>query len=148
MGCMELSSSSCAVIGVPVDLRWVSQGIAGVPKGSQDICPVWWGMGHCFEDNSGELVIISHWFELHRAISHCCGDISVLLDLWGISGVLSVGPSSKSKLLSCLIGNKALLCMQFRGIGTHLTARGKFHGFSRVAAVSWGTFSSYRRGSH
>ena len=30
MGCMELSSSSCAEIGVPIDLIQVSQGIAGV----------------------------------------------------------------------------------------------------------------------
>ena len=30
MGCMELSSSSCAEIGVPIDLRRVSQGISGV----------------------------------------------------------------------------------------------------------------------
>ena len=32
MGCMELSSSSCAEIGVPIDLRWVSQGISGVAE--------------------------------------------------------------------------------------------------------------------
>ena len=32
MGCMELSSSSCAEIGVPKDLRQVSQGISGVAK--------------------------------------------------------------------------------------------------------------------
>ena len=32
MGCMELSSSSCADIGVPVDLRRLSQGISGVAK--------------------------------------------------------------------------------------------------------------------
>ena len=30
MGCMELSSSSCAEIGVPIDLRWLYQGISGV----------------------------------------------------------------------------------------------------------------------
>ena len=29
MECMELSSSSCAEIGVPIDLRRVSQGISG-----------------------------------------------------------------------------------------------------------------------
>ena len=29
MGCMELSSSSCADIVVPIDLRRVSQGISG-----------------------------------------------------------------------------------------------------------------------
>ena len=30
MGCMELSSSSCAEIGVPIDLRRASQGISVV----------------------------------------------------------------------------------------------------------------------
>ena len=34
----------------------------------------------------------------------------------------------------CLIGKTQLLCMQCRGIGPHLLARGKSHGFSRVAA--------------
>ena len=34
----------------------------------------------------------------------------------------------------CLIGKKQLLCMRFRGIGPLLVARGKSHGFSRVAA--------------
>ena len=32
MGCMELSSSSCSEIGVPIDVRWVSQGISGVAQ--------------------------------------------------------------------------------------------------------------------
>ena len=30
LGCTELSLSSCAEIGVPLHLRWVSQGISGV----------------------------------------------------------------------------------------------------------------------
>ena len=30
MGCTELSSSCCAVIGVPLDLRWGSKGLSGV----------------------------------------------------------------------------------------------------------------------
>ena len=30
MGCMGLSSSCCAEIGVPLDLRCVSQGISGI----------------------------------------------------------------------------------------------------------------------
>ena len=38
--------------------------------------------------------------------------------------------------------------MKCRGIGPHLSARGRFHVFSRVAAGTWGTFSSYGRGSH
>ena len=33
----------------------------------------------------------------------------------------------------CLIGKTQLLCMQCRGIGPHLVATGKSHGFSRVA---------------
>ena len=32
MGCMELSSSSCAEIGVTIDLRRVSQGISGLAQ--------------------------------------------------------------------------------------------------------------------
>ena len=42
----------------------------------------------------------------------------------------------------CLIGKTQLLCMQCRGIGPHLVARGKSHGFSRAAAGTWGIFSS------
>ena len=42
----------------------------------------------------------------------------------------------------CLIGKTQLLCMQCRGIGPHREARGKSHGFSRVAAGTWGIFSS------
>ena len=80
--------------------------------------------------------------------SHSCGYIIVLLDLGGISGGLSVLPSSKSRLLTCLIGNKELLCMQCRVIGPHLSARGKFDCLSRVAAGSWGMFSSYGGGRH
>ena len=43
----------------------------------------------------------------------------------------------------CLIGKTQLLCMHCRGIGHHLIARGKSHGFSGVAAGTWGIFSSY-----
>ena len=35
----------------------------------------------------------------------------------------------------CLIGKTQLLCMQCWGNGPHLVARGKTHGFSRVAAA-------------
>ena len=42
-----------------------------------------------------------------------------------------------------LIGKTQLLCMQCRGIGPYLVARGKTHGFSRVAAGTWGIFLSY-----
>ena len=40
----------------------------------------------------------------------------------------------------------ALHAMQ--GIGPHLVARGKSHGFSRVAAGTWGIFSSYDGDAH
>ena len=47
-----------------------------------------------------------------------------------------------------LIGNSELLNMKCRGIGPHLMARGKSHGFSRVAAGTWGIFSSYDWDAH
>ena len=43
----------------------------------------------------------------------------------------------------CLIGKTQVLCMQCRGIGPRLVARGKSHGFSRVSAGTWDIFSSY-----
>ena len=48
----------------------------------------------------------------------------------------------------CLIGKTQLLCMQCRVIGPHLAARGKSHGFSRVAAGTWGIFTSYGGNGH
>ena len=48
----------------------------------------------------------------------------------------------------CLIGKTQLLCMQCRGIVPHLVAWGKSHGFSRVAAGTWGIFSSYDGDAH
>ena len=48
----------------------------------------------------------------------------------------------------CLNGKTQLLCMSCRGIGPNLVARGKSHGFSRVAAGTWGIFSSFDRDAH
>ena len=48
----------------------------------------------------------------------------------------------------CLIRKTHLLCMQCSGIGPLLVARGKSHGFSRVAAGMWGIFSSYDGDTH
>ena len=48
----------------------------------------------------------------------------------------------------CLIGKTLLLCMECRGIGSHLVVSVKSHGFSRVAAGIWGIFSSYDGDSH
>ena len=47
-----------------------------------------------------------------------------------------------------VIGKTQLLCMQCRGIGPHLAARGKSHGFSRVASRTCGIFSSYNGDAH
>ena len=41
-----------------------------------------------------------------------------------------------------------LLCMQCRGNGPHLVARGKSPVFSRVAVGTWGIFSSYDGDAH
>ena len=43
----------------------------------------------------------------------------------------------------CLIGKTQLLCMQCRGIRSHLVATGKSHVFSRVAA--WQARGVYSR---
>ena len=48
----------------------------------------------------------------------------------------------------CSIGKMQLLCMQCRGFGPHLVAMGKSHVFSRVAAGTWGIFSSYDGYAH
>ena len=66
---------------------------------------------------------------------------SVLGDFSGV-------PSSKSWLLTCLIGNTGLLCGQCRGIEPHHPARGMSHGITRVAGGTWGIFSSYSGDGH
>ena len=43
----------------------------------------------------------------------------------------------------CLIGNKILFSRKCREIKPHLLARCMCHGISRVAAGTWGIFSSY-----
>ena len=59
MGYMELSTSSFAEIGVPIDLRRVSQGISGVAQRKPSQLSSMMGNGHCSEVSEGELVIIS-----------------------------------------------------------------------------------------
>ena len=59
MGCMELSSSSSAEIGVTIDLRRVSQGISRVAQRKPSQLSSMMGIGHCSEANAMELVIIS-----------------------------------------------------------------------------------------
>ena len=61
---------------------------------------------------------------------------------------LSAVPSRILRLLSCLIGNMGLLCMQFKGIEPHFPARGMSHKISRVAAGTWCIFTSYSGDGH
>ena len=98
--------------------------------------------------NEGEMCFILCWFRLHRTILHSWVDIRVHLTLWqcswGLPGVLS----RKLRLLTCLIGNTLLLCTKCREIKPHLPASGICHGISRVAAWTWGIFSSYSGDGH
>ena len=48
----------------------------------------------------------------------------------------------------CFIGKTQLLCMQCRGIGPHLVAKGMSHGFSQVAAGTLVIFWSYDGDAH
>ena len=148
MGCMELSSYSCADIGVPTNWRRVSQGILIVDERKWSHLSCMMGTRELFWSQCRGIGLNLELFGLPRNISHSCGDISVLLVLWGISGGLSVLLSSKSRLLTCLIGNKELICTQCRGIRPHLSASGKSDCVSRVAVGSWGMLSSYGGGSH
>ena len=59
MGCMELSLTSCAEIGVPIDLRRVSQGISAVAQRKPRKLSCMMGYGHFSEANAGELVVVS-----------------------------------------------------------------------------------------
>ena len=52
-------------------------------------------------------------------------------------------PSSITSPLTCLKQNMELLCKQCSGFSHHLGASVNFHVFSRVAAGTWVTFSSY-----
>ena len=56
--------------------------------------------------------------------------------------------SRKSRLLTCLIGNKILLCTKCREIKTHLPVRGMCHVISQVAAGTLGIFPSYSEDGH
>ena len=112
------------------------------PTGNQVTCSVWCGSRDGYGTNAREIYLITILFGVHWNILHSWGDIIVLLVLWQCCWGLSGGQSSKSRLLICLIGKTELLCTQCMGMGPHLMARGKSHGFSRVASGTWGIFSS------
>ena len=76
-------------------------------------------------------------FVVHRILLCGCGELRAPLDMWQYSWGLCRVPSRKSRLLSCLMATMEVLCMQRRGIGPHLVARGKSHGFSRLSLGSW-----------
>ena len=79
MGRMELSSSGCAEIGVPLDLRQVSQESLELPKRSQDTCCMMGNVGWLWSQ-CRELGFISSCFGVHQTILRICLDIRVLLE--------------------------------------------------------------------
>ena len=113
------------------------------PKGSQGTCFLWCGSRDGYGANAREIGLISAWFRVLGATSPSWGDISVLQVLWQCCWGLSGVQSSKPRVLTCFIGKTQLLCTQCRVIGPHLPAMGKSHGFSQVAAGTWGLFYSY-----
>ena len=118
------------------------------PKENQATCSVWCGTWDSYGANEGKMGFIWSWIGVHRAIMHSWGYVSVLLVLWKFSWVLSGVPSSTLRLLTCLIGNTEFLCTQCRVFGLHLPPRGMSQGISRVAARTWGIFSSYSGDGH
>ena len=119
-----------------------------ISQGSEATCTVGCGKRDSYGTNEGEMSFILCWFRLHRAILHSWVDIRVHLVLWQCSWALSGVLSRKSRLLTCLIVNTILLCTKCREIKPHLQARGMCHLISRVAAVTWGIFSSYSGDGH
>ena len=119
-----------------------------IPQGSQGTCTVCSGTWDSYGANEGEMGFILCWFRLHRAILHSWVHIRVHLALWQCSWGLSCVLSRKSRLLTCLIRNTILFCTKCREIKPHLPSRGMCHGISRVAAGTWGMFSSYGGCSH
>ena len=82
-------------------------------------------MGHCSEAKQGDWSLFQ--VDLgYTELFHCPAVTSV--SFYTCEGFLgdSVVPSNKSRLLTCLIGNKSLLCTQFRVIGPHRSVRGRF----------------------
>ena len=77
----QLSSYSCAEIGVPLDWRRYITESLQLPKVRQTTCLVGWGTGDYTRYNTGEFGVIANCFGLHRKISHSFGYISVILDM-------------------------------------------------------------------
>ena len=135
---MELSSSTCAEICVPINWRRVTQGISVVAYRNSSYLSCMMGNRELFWSqcrgiglNLEFIWANPRYFTFLRW--HQCSS-RLVRDFWG----LSVLPTSKSNLLTCFIGNKELLCMQCRGIRPNLSESGKSDGFSRVEAGTWG----------
>ena len=145
---MELSSSCCAEMNIHIDLRRVSQRISVVSsrKSSHLYC-ILWNTGSLWSQWRGNRLHIELIWGTpsYFAFLRC---IIVHLVLWQCSWGLSGVPSRKSRLLTCLIGNTGLICMQCRGIEPHFPARGMSHKISRVAAGTWSIFASYSGDGH
>ena len=129
-------------------LRRVSQRISVVSsrKSSHLFCILWnpWELWREWRGNGLHLELICGK-PSYLAFLRC---ISVHLVLWQWSWGLSGVPSRKSRVLTCLIGNTGLLCIQCTGIEPHFPARLMPHTFSRVAARTWVIYGSYSGDGH
>ena len=126
----------------------VSQGISvdSSRKSSHLYCMLW-TTGQLRSKRGGNaihLVLISATPSYFAFLSWHQSSSRLVTVFWGLFGVLS----RKLRLLTCLIGNTILLCTKCREIKPHLPVRGKCHGNSRVAAGTWGIFSSYSGNGH
>ena len=145
---MEHFSSCCAEMNIHIDLRRVSQRISVVSsRKSINLFCILWNSGYLWSqwrENGLHLELIwgtPSYFKFLRCIS-------VHLVLWQCSWGLSGVPSRKSRLLTCLIVNTVLLCMQCRGIEPHFPVRGMSHSISRVAVGTWSILASYSGDGH
>ena len=105
------------------------------PKRSQATSSVCCGSRVCYGATAREIILISIWFWVHWVILLSWCDISFLLVLWQCCWGLSRVKSSKSSLLTCLIGKNAIALDTVQGIQDASRGEGK---------VSW-AFSSCGR---
>ena len=143
MGCLELCSSSCAEICAPINWRHVSQGISvdTYRKSSHLSCMLGKRELFCSQCRGIGLNLEWIWATLRYFTFLRWHHFSSRLvrDFWG-----TLCTSIKQiKAPNLFDWEQGIVMHECRGIGPHLSASGKCDGFSRVAAGSWGMFSSY-----
>ena len=142
---MELSSSCFTEIDVTLDLRWVSRESLDFPKKmSSHLLHMMWNAGWLCSQCSGNVLHFELiWFTpIYFAFLrwHQCSSrlLTVFLGILWFS-------IKEIEVPYVFDWQHGIRLHANRGIGTHLAAMGKSHGFSRVEAGKWGIFSSYGR---